>query len=64
VVDSIDRLLNMILLELTVAAAVNVLVEKEEEEEAAIMPAEWNAPVQARITRVYIQSLAPADSYL
>jgi hypothetical protein len=63
VVDSIDRLLNMILLELTVAAAVNVLVEKEEEE-AAAMPAEWNAPVQARITRVYIQSLAPADSYL
>ncbi len=62
-VDSIDRLLNMILLELTVAAAVNVLVEKEEEE-AAAMPAEWNAPVQARITRVYIQSLAPADSYL
>lgn len=41
-VDSIDRLLNMILLELTVAAAVNVLVEKEEE--AAAMPAEWNAP--------------------
>ncbi len=32
----------MILLELTVAAAVNVLVEKEEE--AAAMPAEWNAP--------------------
>ena len=53
----------MILLELTVAAAVNVLVEKEEE--AAAMPAEWNAlAVQARITRVYIQSLAAADSYL